>query len=391
MKTLRDYIDLLNEVEAAQPAAAPAAAPATPAAAPAPAQQDPAKKAAIDQIKKFAATPTNAMPRLGWAIDPNTGIIYYENGSSESGNGGPGKMAPYGEAGKFWDFNSPAGANSEAGKLGTLVRQAGLEVVAVPQKGLFGTYNVAGVDPSKLANIDKVEAPAAEPAAEPGAVASPVTTSDVQGQPLPPAAEPAAPTGVNTQPAAPTTPAKPNDNVLYIQQTLKRLGADLGTTGPNKDGVDGIMGPKTKAMMAKYNIDANGKNIAKPNPNAPATGTQSNAVTTAAAAGNRAQDVETGGGAFMGNTNIMQADAKIAKQVANAPIDPATGKPVDWPKWSLNQRRVYNNLEREKARAGAQPVVPANQTPPQPGTVVREMSKSDSELLDRMLTIAKLR
>lgn len=37
--------------------------------------------------------------------------------------------------------------------------------------------------------------------------------------------------------------------IIALQKFLKNQGADLGSTGPNKDGVDGVMGPKTRAAM----------------------------------------------------------------------------------------------------------------------------------------------
>lgn len=40
--------------------------------------------------------------------------------------------------------------------------------------------------------------------------------------------------------------------VAALQQQLKAQGADLGTTGPNGDGIDGIMGPLTQAAQAKF-------------------------------------------------------------------------------------------------------------------------------------------
>lgn len=46
---------------------------------------------------------------------------------------------------------------------------------------------------------------------------------------------------------------KPDPEVMATQKMLKSKGYDLGNTGPNKDGIDGIMGPKTKAAMDAYN------------------------------------------------------------------------------------------------------------------------------------------
>lgn len=41
------------------------------------------------------------------------------------------------------------------------------------------------------------------------------------------------------------------DDVIELQDKLKALGADLGTSGPNKDGVDGNFGNRTKNALQK--------------------------------------------------------------------------------------------------------------------------------------------
>jgi hypothetical protein len=47
-----------------------------------------------------------------------------------------------------------------------------------------------------------------------------------------------------------------NPKVSQIQTYLKTKGHNLGTTGPNKDGVDGLWGKKTKdAVKAEFGID----------------------------------------------------------------------------------------------------------------------------------------
>jgi hypothetical protein len=43
------------------------------------------------------------------------------------------------------------------------------------------------------------------------------------------------------------------DEIMQVQQRLKDcFQADLGKSGPNKDGVDGICGEKTKAAIEKH-------------------------------------------------------------------------------------------------------------------------------------------
>ncbi len=47
-----------------------------------------------------------------------------------------------------------------------------------------------------------------------------------------------------------------NSKVSQIQAFLKTKGHNLGTTGPNKDGVDGLWGKKTRdAVKAEFGID----------------------------------------------------------------------------------------------------------------------------------------
>ena len=43
-----------------------------------------------------------------------------------------------------------------------------------------------------------------------------------------------------------------NPVVAKTQEKLRDLGYDLGPYGPKGDGVDGIMGPYTKAAIAAY-------------------------------------------------------------------------------------------------------------------------------------------
>lgn len=43
-----------------------------------------------------------------------------------------------------------------------------------------------------------------------------------------------------------------NKDVIRMQRELKAAGADLGTYGPAKDGIDGLMGPKTQSAMQRF-------------------------------------------------------------------------------------------------------------------------------------------
>jgi peptidoglycan hydrolase-like protein with peptidoglycan-binding domain len=45
------------------------------------------------------------------------------------------------------------------------------------------------------------------------------------------------------------------DKVTAVQQELKKRGYDLGTSGPNKDGIDGVYGDKTRLAVTKFQKD----------------------------------------------------------------------------------------------------------------------------------------
>lgn len=62
--------------------------------------------------------------------------------------------------------------------------------------------------------------------------------------------------GSTQQPAR--TQRQSDPEVVKIQQDLKAKGYNLGTTGPNKDGVDGVMGPKTRAAVEAEKAKASG-------------------------------------------------------------------------------------------------------------------------------------
>jgi hypothetical protein len=49
-----------------------------------------------------------------------------------------------------------------------------------------------------------------------------------------------------------TTQPGVKDSVMAIQDKLKKLGTNLGTSGPGKDGIDGVLGDKTIAAIRSY-------------------------------------------------------------------------------------------------------------------------------------------
>ena len=103
---------------------------------------DDAKTAAIEQVRKYASIPLNAIPRLANAIDPATGIIYYGDASGEGGGTGAAKKMPL----KFM------GQGDQKTMVDALTT-AGLKVVPHEEKGLFGTSQYAKVEPSALAQV----------------------------------------------------------------------------------------------------------------------------------------------------------------------------------------------------------------------------------------------
>jgi peptidoglycan hydrolase-like protein with peptidoglycan-binding domain len=60
--------------------------------------------------------------------------------------------------------------------------------------------------------------------------------------------------GNSDTPAPAGSPAgsKSGNDVEQLQKELKAAGADLGDYGPNKDGIDGMMGPYTRKAAAKF-------------------------------------------------------------------------------------------------------------------------------------------
>jgi hypothetical protein len=120
---------------------------------------------------------------------------------------------------------------------------------------------LGGADPTDkyiLARAPNKGKPVAQPAAPaaPAAVATPVAepTPSV-ATPLPAAPQQAANPNPPTTPTAPVVkppPGAPNP-VMTLQNKLIGLGAKITA--------DGIMGPKTKAAMKEYGLDANGNPV----------------------------------------------------------------------------------------------------------------------------------
>jgi hypothetical protein len=115
-----------------------------------------AREAAIAQVKQWMSTPLNSIARLGVAIDPKTGIIYYGdpgNGHQDFGAGYEAKPYPY-----DW-LKNPSSTSTQSVEIYKVLGPAGLQVIPVEKKTLFGSTQVAGISPQQLADIDKPAVP----------------------------------------------------------------------------------------------------------------------------------------------------------------------------------------------------------------------------------------
>jgi hypothetical protein len=50
-------------------------------------------------------------------------------------------------------------------------------------------------------------------------------------------------------------PRRRVDEAIELQKSLRSLGFDLGRSGPRGDGVDGKIGPNTRAALEEYRLD----------------------------------------------------------------------------------------------------------------------------------------
>jgi hypothetical protein len=81
----------------------------------------------------------------------------------------------------------------------------------------------------------------------------------------------------------PRTLAPVDPEVMQLQKILKALGADLGTFGPNKDGIDGRVGKFTRDAIKSYQAGTLPGQSRRPPPASASTST-----TTAASTGSTA-------------------------------------------------------------------------------------------------------
>ena len=122
---------------------------------------DDARAAAVAQVKQWMSTPLSAIARLGVAIDPKTGIIYY----GDAGGANRGGNDDYYEA-KAYPYKwlaDPSSTSSQSREIYQVLSPAGLKVIPVEKKHLFGTHLVAGISPQQLADLDKPVAPVPTP------------------------------------------------------------------------------------------------------------------------------------------------------------------------------------------------------------------------------------
>jgi hypothetical protein len=101
---------------------------------------------------------------------------------------------------------------------------------------------------SKYGQVPATNPPKTNPAAQPGYNPTEQTDADAEAfmkNPTPPSQGDAF--------FGKGTPAKLDTSaIMKVQQFLKSKGYDLGTFGPNKDGVDGKLGGKTKTALKGY-------------------------------------------------------------------------------------------------------------------------------------------
>lgn len=77
--------------------------------------------------------------------------------------------------------------------------------------------------------------------------------------------------------------AAPNPEIAKQQKMLKDKGYNIGTYGPNKDGVDGLMGPMTQAALQAYQQGIPPNQVRKPSANAVNKFEKDNAIKPVAA------------------------------------------------------------------------------------------------------------
>jgi len=117
------------------------------------------------------------------------------------------------------------------------------------------------------------------PTTSPGVFAPPtattVTKEEIVEEPIVKKEEPIikSPAPVNKGKVVP--PAKDN-SVKALQLKLKNAGYDLGKSGPSGDGVDGVMGNKTKVALDAFNAGISPSKIKVPDPKKPIKGQTKN-------------------------------------------------------------------------------------------------------------------
>lgn len=204
---------------------------------------DDARTAAVKQIKDMLKPNGQGVERLQTAIDPATGIIYWGEEQGEGGMVNP-RQTPFDwvKQGQYKDLEA-------------ILKAAGLNIIPINQKGLFGTTQIAAVDPKGLATLDQQPTPAPQPAPTPtpaevpgsadeeGAAPNPAPTptpSEVPGSTdVPnPAPNPAPTPGPIAQ--SKVDPAK----IRRFQELLDKVKAGQSGTNSNQNisGRDGATG-----------------------------------------------------------------------------------------------------------------------------------------------------
>lgn len=187
-------------------------------------QSQDAKEQSIAYVKKLASTPIQNIPRLGMAIDPKTGQIFYGE-AGEDAFKGTAKGYPF----DWMQSNGPEESKQDAER----IRASGLQIV---NKGGY-----AYVDPTALANIDKPQPDGQTlPQGDTSAYDSDVHKLQDLTQKL---IDIISKKGTTPTPSPQVKP-QPDPKVQKLQQQLIAKGAKIKA--------DGIMGPLTRKAMQQF-------------------------------------------------------------------------------------------------------------------------------------------
>ena len=151
----------------------------------------------------------------------------------------------------------------------------------------------------------------------------------------------------STAPASTAAPTDDKSKIMAIQTALKtKYNANLGTSGPNKDGVDGILGQNTLTAL----FTAMKSKSAAPAAGTPAAGTGTQ-LPTVTVTGQKAPDPAI---AAAPNVPLPSVATPAAPGVSGQPaaVAPTQAAPTQAaPQSNRDQRRERQDLRRGNRRA----------------------------------------